>query len=113
MPKRVIAYVDSNGRKPFTEWLRNLRDITGCQRILARLTRLEQGHYGDYKSVGEGVNELRVFFGPGYRVYFGEDGENTVVLLCGGDKDSQQHDIRQAKIYWKEYNEYEKLSNSQ
>lgn len=96
MLKQVIVYVDSNGRKPFTEWLRNLRDIVGRQRILQRLTRLEQGHYGDYRPAGEGVNELRMFFGPGYRVYFGQDGENIVVLLCGGDKHSQQDDIRQA-----------------
>ncbi len=56
-----------------------------------------------------GVN---VFFGPGYRVYFGEDGKDIVILLCGGDKGSQQDDIRKAKAYWKEYNEREKLSNS-
>ena len=112
MPKRVIAYVDSNGRKPFTEWLGNLRDSVVHQRILQRLYRVEQGNYGDYKPVGEGVNELRMFFGSGYRVYFGEDGKSIVMLLCGGDKGSQQDDIRKAKIYWKEYNEREKLSNS-
>ena len=66
MPKQVIVYVDGNGRKPFTEWLDNLRDIVGRQHILARLTRLAQGNYGDYKPVGEGVNELRMFLGPGY-----------------------------------------------
>ncbi len=109
MPKQVIFYVDDNGGEPFTEWLDNLRDLVGRQRILTRLTRLEQGNYGDYKSVGEGVNELRMFFGSGYRVYFGEDGDDVVVLLCGGDKDSQQNDIRQAKYYWKEYKKYEKL----
>lgn len=109
MPKQVIFYEDDNGREPFTEWLDNLRDIIGRQRILTRLARLEQGSYGDYKLVGEGVNELRMFFGPGYRVYFGEDGENIVVLLCGGNKDSQHNDIRQAKFYWKEYNKYEEL----
>jgi putative addiction module killer protein len=109
MPKQVIFYADDSGREPFTEWLDNLRNIIGRQRILTRLARLEQGNYGDYRPVGEGVNELRMFFGPGYRVYFGEDGEDIVVLLCGGDKDSQQHDIRQAKFYWKEYNKREKL----
>jgi len=109
MPKQVIFYEDDNGREPFTEWLDNLRDIVGRQRILTRLTRLEQGNYGDYKPVGEGVNELRMFFGPGYRVYFGEDGKDIVILLCGGDKSSQQDSIRQAKSYWKEYNKHEKL----
>jgi putative addiction module killer protein len=109
MLKRVTLYEDDNGREPFTEWLDNLRDIVGHQRILTRLTRLEQGNYGDYKPVGEGVNELRVFVGPGYRVYFGEDGKDIVILLCGGDKSSQQDDIRKAKFYWKEYNKHEKL----
>jgi len=112
MPKRVIAYVDGNGRKPFTEWLENLRDRAGRQHILARLKRLAQDNYGDYKPVGGGVNELRMFFGPGYRVYFGQDGKNIVLLLCGGDKGSQQDDIRKAKAYWKEYSDREKLSNS-
>src|SRR5690242_5668685 len=102
MPKQVIFYADDNEREPFTEWLDNLRDTVGRQRILTRLVRLEQDNYGDYRPVGEGVNELRMFFGPGYRVYFGEGGEDIVVLLCGGDKDRQQDNIRQAKSYWKE-----------
>jgi putative addiction module killer protein len=53
--------------------------------------------------VGEGISELRMFFGPGYRVYFGENGDDIVILLCGGDKSSQEKDIQQAKIYWQEY----------
>jgi putative addiction module killer protein len=108
-PKRVIAYTDSNGIEPFSKWLDSLRDSLGRQRILIRLARLEQGNYGDCKSVGEGVNELRMFFGPGYRVYFGEHKKNIVILLCGGDKGSQQDNIQQAKIYWKEYNKHEEL----
>lgn len=112
MQKQVIAYKDSIGKRPFTEWLNNLRDSKGKQRILQRLYRLEQGNYGDYKSVGEGVNELRLDFGPGYRIYFGIDGEDIVLLLCGGDKGSQQDDIRKAKVYWKEYNGHAKLRDS-
>ena len=69
------------------------------------MRRLESGLYGDCEPVGEGVSELRMFFGPGYRVYFGEDAKNTVILLCGGDKDSQKKDIKKAKEYWKEYKE--------
>ena len=67
------------------------------------MRRLERGLYGDCEPVGEGVLELRMFFGPGYRVYFGEDAENIVVLLCGGNKVSQKQDIRAAKKYWKDY----------
>jgi putative addiction module killer protein len=99
-PKQVIVYADDNGREPFTEWLNNLRDSAGRKRILARLFRLEQGNYGDCKPVGEGVRELRMFFGSGYRVYFGEHENDIVVLLCGGDKGSQDDDIQQAKVYW-------------
>lgn len=73
------------------------------------LARLTQGNYGDCEPVGEGVSELRMLFGPGYRVYFGEDEHNVVVLLCGGDKGSQDQDIREAKACWKEYLDHEKL----
>jgi len=67
------------------------------------LHRVESGHYGNNRSVGSGVRELRFFFGAGYRVYFGEDGDTIVILLCGGEKDSQRRDIQKAKSYWKEY----------
>jgi putative addiction module killer protein len=102
-PKRVIVYVGEEGHEPFTEWLTTLRDVQGRQRILVRIGRLEQGNFGDCAAVGDGVSELRLFFGPGYRVYFGEDENTVVVLLCGGDKGAQQRDIAQAKTYWKEY----------
>ena len=102
-PTRVIVFADKNGNEPFTQWLYGLKDSVGRKRILIRLTRLEQGNYGDCEPVGEGVSELRMFFGAGYRVYFGEDAENIVVLLCGGDKGSQQQDIKKAKAYWQEY----------
>ena len=101
--RRVIIYADENGREPLKEWLYGLWDVRGRQRILARLSRLERGNFGDYASVGDGVSELRLFFGPGYRVYFGEQGDAVVVLLCGGDKSSQSRDIERAKAYWKEY----------
>ncbi|MBP8002220.1 MAG: type II toxin-antitoxin system RelE/ParE family toxin [Chloroflexi bacterium] len=106
-PKTVIVFHDKSGREPFTDWLNGLRDATTRRRILQRLLRLEQGHYGDVKPVGAGVNELRFFFGAGYRVYFGEDGDTLVVLLCGGDKSGQSWDIQQAQAYWQEYQEDE------
>lgn len=109
MPKRVIVYANPNGKEPFTEWLYGLHDGMGRKRILARVSRLQQGNYGDCEPVGEGVSELRMFFGSGYRVYFGEHGDDIVILLCGGDKGSQNKDIQQAKVYWKEYLSHEQL----
>ena len=106
-PKRVIVYADEQGKEPFTAWLNGLRDRVGRQRILARVARLAHGNFGDRAPVGEGVHELRLFFGPGYRVYFGEHGDTVVVLLCGGDKDSQPRDIHQAQAYWREYKHHE------
>ena len=108
-PKRVIVYADQEGNEPFTDWLYGLKDSMGRKRDLIRLARLEQGNYGDCEPVGDGISELRMFFGSGYRVYFGEDADNIVVLLCGGDKGSQKKDIKQAKAYWREYLTHEKL----
>jgi putative addiction module killer protein len=110
--KRVIIYAQENGKEPFTDWLYELDDIMGRKRILTRISRLQQGNYGDCKPVGEGVSELRMFFGSGYRVYFGEQDNNIVILLHGGDKGSQSKDIEQAKNYWKEYLTDEKLQNN-
>ena len=81
----------------FDKWLARLRDTQGRQRILARVTRLAFGNPGDVKSVGDGVSEMRVPHGPGYRVYFTQRGELLVVLLIGGDKSSQDRDIAKAK----------------
>ena len=92
--KKVIVYTDNTGKEPFVDWLNSLREAKTRQRILVRVARLEQGNFGDSHAVGEGVSELRLFFGPGYRVYFGEDEENIVVLLCGGDKSSQSQDVK-------------------
>ncbi|WP_432741468.1 type II toxin-antitoxin system RelE/ParE family toxin [Methylobacter sp. G7] len=109
MPKRVLVYARDSEKEPFTDWLYGLRDIMGRKRILARVSRLQQGNFGDCEPVGDGVSELRLFFGPGYRVYFGEHDNEIVVLLCGGDKDSQSKDIQQAKAYWQEYLSHEQL----
>lgn len=76
-------------------------------RIRARLDRLEKGNLGDYQSVGSGVFELRLHFGAGYRIYFGEVDRTIILLLCGGDKSTQGRDIEQAKEYWLEYKEEE------
>lgn len=103
--KTVIVYIDEYGNEPYTNWLSSLKDQKAKERIRVRIRRLESGLYGDCEPVGEGVSELRMFFGPGYRIYFGEDEVNTVILLSGGDKGSQNRDIKIAKEYWKEYKE--------
>ncbi len=81
----------------FASWLSELRDRNGRVRILKRLRRLADGQFGDTKPVGEGVYELRFFFGPGYRVYYMKRGDIVILLLAGGDKDSQQRDIALAQ----------------
>ncbi len=102
-PKELVFYADENGNEPFQLWLDDLRDAKNRRRIISRLVRVQQGNYGDVEPIGEGLSELRFFFGAGYRVYFGEDAGNIVVILCGGDKSSQSQDIENAKAYWQEY----------
>ena len=80
----------------YTVWIDGLRDLQGRARILARVERLAMGNAGDVKSVGEGVSELRITVGPGYRVYFTKQGQKIVILLAGGDKSSQSADIKTA-----------------
>lgn len=84
----------------FRRWLKGLRDRAAAQRINVRIIRLRLGNPGDVVSVGEGVSELRLDFGPGYRVYFASRGTSLIVLLAGGDKSSQRRDIERAKALW-------------
>ncbi|MCB5205558.1 type II toxin-antitoxin system RelE/ParE family toxin [Neorhizobium sp. T786] len=86
----------------FSDWLKNLRDRTATTRIVARIRRLELGNPGDIKSVGDGVSEMRIDYGPGYRVYLTYAGRAVVILLCGGDKSSQSRDIAYSKKMAKE-----------
>ena len=102
-PKETELYVASDGGSPFQEWLDKLKDKKARAIINARLDRLRLGNLGDCKSIGSGVFELRMDFGPGYRIYFGQDGETLVILLCGGDKSSQAADIKKAGKYWDDY----------
>ena len=90
-------------RTPVTEWLGGLRDMRARAQIEIRLRRVAVGNFGDCKAVGEGVSELRVDVGAGYRVYCGKHGQALVILLCGGDKRSQQNDIARAKAYWADW----------
>jgi putative addiction module killer protein len=108
-PRSVLVYRDRAGRLPFDEWLRELRDANAVARVLARVGRIRRGNLGDCKPVGEGVSELRVDYGPGYRVYFGQKGQTLVILLCGGDKRTQERDICQAQQYWGDYQQRESM----
>jgi len=96
-------YQEENGRCPFTEWLTGLRDKMAKARIAARLRQIQLGNFGDAKPVGEGVTELRIHVGAGYRVYCGIQGQHWVILLCGGDKSTQPRDIVRAKALWAEW----------
>lgn len=103
MQKTIFIFESRDGKSPFSEWLESLKDIKGRAVIRARLERVRLGNFGDCKNVGDSVFELRIVFGPGYRVYFGQDGATLVVLLCGGDKRTQKKDIARAKLLWMEY----------
>ena len=112
MERTIVIYERLGGSSPFLDWLLGLKDAKARAMVRARLNRVQLGNFGDCKSIGEGVFELRISYGPGYRVYFGRDGEVVVVLLCGGNKGTQQRDIAKAKVLWKEYkNAIKKLSS--
>ncbi len=102
-PRELQNYETEDGRIPFEEWLSSLRDKKAINRIQVRLDRIEEGNLGDFRSVGGGVFEFRIDYGPGYRLYFGQVGSIVVLLLCGGDKSTQDRDIRQAQKYWRDY----------
>ena len=99
----LILYEQEDGRCPFSDWVQRLRDRQAQSRILLRLQQVRAGNLGDYSSVGDGAMELRIHIGAGYRVYFGRSGAELVILLCGGDKDSQQKDIQRAKKLWADW----------
>lgn len=98
----VRQFVGANGRSPFTDWLGSLDNVASAI-VLRALYRLEQGNFSNVKSVGMGVLEYRINFGPGYRMYFGKDGETVVILLGGGTKKRQDRDISDAIACWAEY----------
>jgi len=100
--RKVISYI-FNGKDLFRDWLSALKDAPAETAIIGRLDRVEEGNFGDHRFVGDGVWELRIHWGPGYRVYYGEDGPVIVLLLCGGDKKSQRKDIRLARRRWQHY----------
>ncbi len=101
--KEVRNYQTSSGDIPFRKWLFSLKDTRIRATIYARIDRLRQGNFGDYKNLGEGINELKVHYGPGYRIYFSQLDNIIIILLCGGIKKSQSQDIKKAKEFWQDF----------
>jgi putative addiction module killer protein len=103
MALELRYYQTAAGEQPFVEWLRGLKDRQARTRIEARIARVAVGNFGDTEPVGGGVLELRIDWGPGYRVYFARLGQVVVLLLCGGSKRTQQKDIDRAKAHFEDY----------
>ncbi|CAB5079742.1 hypothetical protein D3OALGA1CA_29 [Olavius algarvensis associated proteobacterium Delta 3] len=98
----IKEYIDSQNQSPFAKWFNRL-NAPAAARVVTALVRMEQGNFSNTKRIGGGVLECRIDFGPGYRIYFGRDGDSIVILLGGGTKKRQQNDIEAAKALWKEY----------
>ncbi|MCU5773977.1 type II toxin-antitoxin system RelE/ParE family toxin [Erwiniaceae bacterium BAC15a-03b] len=98
-------YKDGNGKVPYTEWIKKLRkkDPRAASKIDIRIDRAEKGNFGDHKFERDGVWELRIDYGPGYRVYYAMDGNKIILLLTGGDKSGQKSDLDKAVQYWRDY----------
>lgn len=99
----IRHYVTPDGKDVFRAWWSKLRDPRAREMILMQLDRLELGNTGHCKSLGQGLYELRIHYGPGYRVYYGQTGKEAVLLLCGGNKTSQKQDIKRARKYWRDH----------
>ncbi len=91
---RLKEYIDARGKSPYSQWLHRLRDAKTIARIIIQVDRMGLDLFGDARSIGDGVSELRIHFGPGYRVYFAKEERRIILLLCGGDKSSQAKDIK-------------------
>ncbi len=98
----LVVYVTEEGKTPFDDWFTKL-DTAAALKVRTALARFETGNLGNVKPVGRGVSERRITCGPGYRVYFGQDSDKLMILLCGGTKKRQSKDIEQAKAFWDDY----------
>ena len=101
--REIIYYEAPDGKKSVQEWLYSLKDVIARAKIRARIDRVKLGNLGKCNPVGQGVMELKVDFGPAYRIYFGQMGKALIILLCGGDKSTQSKDIKSAHEYWADY----------
>lgn len=98
----IREFLDEKGGSPFADWFDDL-DVQAATKITVALARMEQGNLSNAKGVGAGVQEYRIDWGPGYRLYFGKDGDTLIILLCGGTKRRQDDDIARAKAHWAAY----------
>lgn len=103
IPKQIEVYETSDGKQPFNEWFDSLNDKRTVSTITKRLERVGLGNLGDVRSVGKGVYELKIDYGAGYRIYFGQIGNTLIILLCAGAKSTQDRDIVEAQEYWEDY----------
>ena len=109
--KEILHYVDDNGHDLFAEWREQIRDAKALIAIDRRIMRMELGNFGDHKALREGVWELRVDVGPRYRIYYAQAGLITLLLLCGGDKRSQDADIDLACACWRNWKRKNSMEN--
>lgn len=98
----ILEYLDAEGHSPYRDWFDEL-DAVAAAKVTVAVTRMRLGNFSNAKGVGSGVQEYRIDFGPGYRIYFGKDGEMLVILLAGGTKKRQQVDIQTAQVRWADY----------
>ena len=98
----VLEYEQEDGNRPFTKWFSSL-NVQAALKVRTAIGRMENGNFSNAKGVGQGVSEYKIDFGPGYRVYYGKDGDKLVILLGGGTKKRQSLDIQDAQDHWKAY----------
>ncbi len=103
MINTINEYTDEGGKSPYAQWLESIRDARAKAKIIMRVDKMELGLFGDVEPIGEGLSELRIHYGPGYRIYYGKEGQQVYLLLCGGDKSTQAKDIKKAKEYWNDH----------
>ena len=100
---KIKIYQDDAGNSPYLKWLKKLKDRKAQFKIEKRFAQIRLGHLGDFKNLSGGLLELRIHFGPGYRIYCARQGQKLIILLCAGDKSTQKKDIEKARKYWEDY----------
>ncbi|MGA1825230.1 MAG: type II toxin-antitoxin system RelE/ParE family toxin [bacterium] len=111
MQIKIELYVTEEGKVPFSEWLQSLKDRKTRAKIRVRLDHVRLGNLGNNKFLGNWIYELKIDYGPGYRIYYGQAGKKIILLLLGGEKKRQQSDIKQAQKYWADYRRRENEGN--